>query len=316
MRVALLRFSAGLAAILWLPGALLAQASPPSPSPRVRQALARTESLLGAPETKPQVLLLGVFHFAGEQVDANTTPVDLRVNMLSPERQRQILGLVARLRAFRPTRIAVERSPALQGALDSAYAAYRTGGAAGAVGTASARRLGLSASDEILQLAFPLAAALQLTRVDAVDAQPMRTHLTPADSAMTFVKYQDQVIPAAEVTNRAYDAWSAYSDTLKSTSTLTEYLAFLNAPAVRAHSVGRWLVTTQRGTNVEPIGADGFISRYFNRNVRIYSNIQRIVTAPDDRVLVIYGATHMYFLQQLFAASPLFTAVDVEPYLR
>jgi len=29
---------------------------------------------------KPMVLLLGVFHFAGEQVDASTTSVDLRVD--------------------------------------------------------------------------------------------------------------------------------------------------------------------------------------------------------------------------------------------
>lgn len=257
-----------------------------------------------------------MFHFAGEQVDANTTPVDLRVNMLTPERQMQIQELIAGLRTFRPTRIAVERAPSLQGALDSAYAAYRTRGVVDPVGTTPRHPLSLSASDEILQLAFPLAAALQLTRVDAVDAQAMRTQLTPADSAITFMKYKDQVIPAAAATERAYGAWSAYSDTLKYTSTLTEYLEFLNTPSVRAHSVGRWLVTTRRGTNVEPIGADGFISRYFNRNVRIYSNIQRIVTVPEDRVLVIYGATHMYFLQQLFAASPVFTIVDVGPYLR
>ena len=46
--------------------------------------------------------------------------------------------------------------------------------------------------------------------------------------------------------------------------------------------MGRWLVDTKRGTNVEPVGADGFIARYFLRNVRIFSNIQRRVYRLRD----------------------------------
>ena len=83
----------------------------------------------------------------------------------------------------------------------------------------------------------------------------------------------------------------------------------------QARAVGRWLVTTRRGSNTEPIGADGFITRYFNRNLRIYSNIQRIVDRKDDRILVIYGATHLYFLKTIFEASPEFKLEDVLKYL-
>ncbi|MFD2323982.1 DUF5694 domain-containing protein [Mucilaginibacter galii] len=97
---------------------------------------------------------------------------------------------------------------------------------------------------------------------------------------------------------------------------LNEYLAYLNSPQKQARAIGRWLVTTKRGSNTEPIGADGFITRYFNRNVRIYSNVQRIVDSKNDRILIIYGATHMYILKQLFEASPEFKVKDVMDYLK
>jgi hypothetical protein len=257
---------------------------------------------------KMPVLLLGVFHFAGEQVDANTTPLDLRVDMLSAARQKQIAQLVRKLAQFKPTKIVVESPPQRQMALDSAYAAYRAG-------RLSDSRW-LQTSDEQVQLAFRLASMLSHDRVYAANAPPFTFSLNARDSVLTYEKYKDQPIPAAEEWDHVYDALSAYADTLKARLPLNEYLAYLNAPRVQARSIGRWLVATKRGSNDEPVGADGFITRYFNRNVRIYSNVQRIATSPDDRILVIYGATHMYMLKQLFGASPEFTLKDIQPYLK
>jgi hypothetical protein len=259
-------------------------------------------------KARPQVLLLGVFHFAGEQVDANTTPLNLRVNMLSAERQQQIEQLVQQLARFKPTKIAIEGPPGRQKYYDSLYRDY-------CAGKPLTGKFPLPA-DETLQLSFRLARLLKLDRVYPVNAQPFAFKLSPADSLLTYEKYKDQADPSFTYWDSHYDAEKAYQDSLAFYLPLNKYLQYLNSPVKQAKTVGRWLITTKRGTNTEPVGADGFITRYFNRNVRIYSNVQRIVTNPADRILVVYGATHMYMLKQLFAASPEFELKDIMEYLK
>lgn len=258
-------------------------------------------------QKKPTVLLLGVFHFAGEQVDVNTTPESLAVNMMLPERQKQISQLVDALVAFRPTKIVIEGQPQYQSRYDSLLRLYQQG------------KLKASPKfmvSEVVQLGFRIATKLGLNTLYAADAQAFRFQLTPADSVLTFEKYKDQTDTSFAYWNERYDRESAYDDTLCYRLPLNEYLQYLNSPEKRALSNGRWLVTTKRGSNLEPVGADGFITRYFNRNVRIYSNIQRSVTRKDERILVIYGATHMFMLNALFEASPEFKVEDVMKYLK
>ncbi len=256
---------------------------------------------------KPTVLLLGIFHFAGEQVDVNTTPNELRIDMLSPERQQQIKRLVDELAKFRPTKIVIEAQPKYQARYDSLYQAYLNGKL-----VASSTFM----ANETVQIGFRLAKQLGLKTLYPVDAQAFRFQLSRADSVLTFEKYKNQTDSSFAYWEERYDRESAYDDTLAFKSTIQQYLRFLNSPEVQARAIGRWLITTKRGSNVEPIGADGFITRYFNRNVRIYSNIQRVVDRKDERILVIYGATHMYFLKTLFAASPEFKLEDVTKYLK
>lgn len=257
-------------------------------------------------KVKPTVLLLGVFHFAGEQVDVDNTPGDLKINMLLPERQKQVEDLVKSLAKFKPTKIVIEGSPVYQSRYDSLYQAYVAG---------TLKASPTFTANEVVQLGFRLAKKMNLPTVHAVDAQAFRFQLSKADSLTTFQKYKDQTHPSFSYWASRYDQEDAYDDTLAFHATLKQYLRYLNAPLVQQRAVGRWLITTKRGSNIEPIGADGFITRYFNRNLRIYSNIQRIVTQKEDRILVIYGATHLHFLKTIFEASPEFRLEDVMKYL-
>ncbi len=272
------------------------------------QATRRLSHIFEDDRPKPQVLLLGIFHFAGEKVDSNSTPVSLRVDMLSPERQQQVSQLIRKLETFRPTKIVVEWPPYMQHYLDSLFHAYCDG--------QPMTSKYLSPVEEIIQLGFRLAQSQHLPKVYPVDAQAFRFRLSPADSVLTFEKYKDQQDTALDYWDKKYDEASAYDDSIQYYLPLIDYLRYLNSPETQARAIGRWLIATRRGSNSEPIGADGFITRYFNRNVRIYSNIQRIVTSREDRILVIYGATHMYMLKQLFTASPEFRLANVMEYLK
>jgi hypothetical protein len=48
------------------------------------------------------------------------------------------------------------------------------------------------------------------------------------------------------------------------------------------------------------------LSDWFRRNMRIFGNIVRLVESPGERVLVIYGAGHLGWLQYHFANDPEF----------
>lgn len=257
---------------------------------------------------KPQVLLLGTFHFAGEKVDANTTPATLRVDMLTPTRQQQIDELLNQLARFKPTKIAIEASPSTKNYIDSLYTAYCKGEFRG--------NKRVEADGELLQIGFELAKRLGHTELFPIDAQAFRPKFSPADSLTMFTKYQQQSDPSFDYWDNQYTLYSSLQDSLKYYSTLKDYLTFLNSDKTQARSIGRWLVTTKRGTSREPIGADQFISRYYNRNLRIYSNIQRTVTSPTERILVLYGNTHLYILKHLLEASPEFKVVPILNYLK
>lgn len=85
----------------------------------LKTAKKKTANIFQKSQPRPQVMLLGVFHFAGEKVDANTTPDALRVDMLLPERQKQIRQLLASLAAFKPNKIAIESDPGYEHVYDS-----------------------------------------------------------------------------------------------------------------------------------------------------------------------------------------------------
>jgi len=50
-------------------------------------------------------------------------------------------------------------------------------------------------------------------------------------------------------------------------------------------------------------GAD-FLTEWIRRNLRIYTHIAQLVESPQERVLVLYGAGHLGWLQRDVASSP------------
>ena len=63
-------------------------------------------------------------------------------------------------------------------------------------------------------------------------------------------------------------------------------------------------------------GADFTTGWWFNRNLRIFRNIQKINAKPSDRILVIFGAGHMNLLNIFFKASPEYKLVETNKYLK
>lgn len=156
---------------------------------------------------------------------------------------------------------------------------------------------------------------MNLKTLYPVDAQAFSFQLSKADSVTTFQKHKDQTDTASNYWNKVYDQYNTYIDTLAFQSSTQAYLKFLNSPKVQANSIGRWLVSTWGGSSTEPIGQTDSLP-----GITIETFASRVTSsasspAKKDRILVIYGATHLYFLKGLIEASPELLLEEVLKYL-
>jgi hypothetical protein len=247
--------------------------------------------LLGQPQT--QVLLLGTFHFSDAGLDAYRPEVD--VDIFSATRQRELEDLLECLAGFDPTVIAVEWPSSDQGGLDRRLETFQSG------------QKPLTAH-EIDQIAVRLAQRLGHERLHAVDVRGR--WYQPEIDIDAYIEEHDQVRLTDDGWNERYTRLYRFEDELKAKHTLREHLLFANEPERLRIKHGHYLVGwVKAGKGDEYPGIDG-VTAWYNRNLRIFGNIQR-VTEPGDRVLVLIGSGHVPILRHAVDASPEFALIEV-----
>lgn len=256
---------------------------------------------LEPPYQPTQVLLLGTFHFADQGLDDSAPSRQVEAGSVSD--RSEISEILARLAAWAPTRIGVEWPAAEQGALDSAYAEYQAGTAA-------------TTSNERTTIGFALATRLGHSRVFAIDA-PAAWY----DSTINTEKLMQtaEAHGQHELLERA-QRWFEYMDRPgngeeSGKRTLLETLVDINHPENLKALHSRYLVgQIEVGGEGDYTGAD-MRSAWFNRNIRIFSNVLRMRGGADDRVLVLIGAGHVPILDHLARNAPEIELVEVEAVL-
>jgi hypothetical protein len=237
------------------------------------------------------LLIVGSFHMANQHKDAVNLDVD---DVLSDRRQREIDTLVAKLARFQPTVVAVE-SPYTDTTTATRYRAYRAGH----------YTLGRS---EIDQVAFRLAARLNLSTVHAVDYPMYMSGLTPAELAPR----RNQ----ADSGHAAEPAVLSHEDSVLRGSTVTAYYRRLNADsAVRKDHSGYLDLLLPDSASPELYHGADLLTNWYKRNLRIFANLNRVTTIGHDRVLLLIGAGHIAILDQLADAAPYYCRFDTEAYL-
>jgi hypothetical protein len=102
---------------------------------------------------------------------------------------------------------------------------------------------------------------------------------------------------------------SVFGDSVKAegqylaSHTILQMLLYMNTDERAARDVGQYYRMARIGEPYDWAGAD-LVSDWFRRNIRIYSNILKLVDSPSERVLVIYGSGHLGWLQQDFTSNP------------
>lgn len=278
-----MRKSVGLAVVLVLGGAALAGA---------------VSWRYGFPAPAHQVLVLGTFHFKDAGLDSYKPEHD--IDILSDKRQTELAAVLDCLAVYEPTKIAVEMKAERQGELDTQYRSYLDG------------ELELT-SDEIHQLGFRLAKRLGHSRLYAIDADARwyEPWVDPDEYAREHGQGELLETPLVGKYEELYRS----EDAAKTRQDLTATLIAINNPRRVNLGHGRYVIENfPAGTSTEYPGVDSKTA-WYNRNLRIFANIQRIAVAPAERILVIIGGGHLPILRHAIGASPEYELADVHQYL-
>jgi hypothetical protein len=234
-----------------------------------------------AQQSRAEVLVLGVYHMNNPGRDVFNTQAD---DVLAPKRQAEIAKVIEVLKKFNPTKIAVEADVYGTGTAEH-YADYLAG----------KREL---TRNEVEQLGFRLGRQLGHKTIYAVDVEgdfPWQRFVNYAKGAGR-TKELDAMMGEIGAMVKAQNAYLA-------SHTILETLLFMNADEKVAADVGLYYRQAQFGEPGDWAGAD-LVSDWFRRNMRIYSNVVALADSPTERVLVIFGAGHLGWLQHDFASNP------------
>jgi len=249
---------------------------------------------------KPQLMLLGTFHFKDQGLDGYKPKFS--VDILSEKRQKEVEALVDEIAKFNPTKIAIEwKKDNDQRITDSLYNEYLMG------------RYKLR-ENEIFQVAFRLGKKLGHKKLYCVDAFSRGFDNIP--DKKTWSEQNNQTKYLDTTYGPMYDEWLKYEDSLKASRPLKEHLLYLNGEESQMLNLGLYLYGSFRlATKDEYVGADG-VMWWYNRNLRILSNLLQLAENKNDRIFMMIGAGHVPIIKHAAKASPEVKYVEITDYIK
>jgi hypothetical protein len=245
-----------------------------------------------------QIMTLGVFHFSFPNLDAVKTAEEDKISVLDEPWQSEIVAIAKAMEEFRPTIIAIELNPSEQERIDSLYQLYRVG----------AWEL---QTNEVQQLGFRIARNLGIGKLYCVD---------------DMGRHYDNILEIFGDSNRKsafenYFLTSPYKQKMQRQAprveSIIDELLFQNHPDQVRHGLESYFLHPFKYEENpgDFTGVDFETGRWFNRNLRILRNVQRIERTPEDRILLIIGHGHLNLLNIYFDIAPEFELVSPLPYL-
>lgn len=277
----MLKALVALAALL-LPTAALAQAAAPERGPE-----------------PVQVMVLGTYHMSNPGQDLHNARID---PVTTPEKQAELVAVAEGLARFRPTAVAVERiAPDQSTLLDPRYPAFTPADL-------------LTNPDERVQVGYRLAHRLGLERVYAIDEQDREGQ--PSYFPFEDVQRWAETHGGGERLGAMHGEIAAMLSDLErrqATETASQLLAGINAPERIRWDQGFYARLMTFGAGDDQPGAV-LNARWYARNAQIFARLLQ-VARPGDRIVVVYGSGHNYWLRQMVQTMPGFVLVEPSEYL-
>lgn len=263
-------------------------------------ALAQTPAEKIRSKEKPQLMIMGTFHFRDQGLDGYKPKFS--VDILSEKRQKEVEALVDEIAKFKPTKIAIEwKKDKDQRITDSLYNEYLAG------------RYKLR-ENEIFQVAFRLGKKLGHKKLYCVDAPSRGFENIPDKKVWSEQNNQKKYLDTTY--GPMYDVWLKSEDSLKAVKPLKDHLLYLNTEESQMLNLGLYLFGSFRlAANDEYVGADG-VMWWYNRNLRIFANLLQLAENKNDRIFLLIGAGHVPIIKHAAKASPEVKYVEITDYIK
>ena len=226
-------------------------------------------------QSRPEILVLGTYHMANPGRDIHNIQVD---DVMSAKRQAEMTQLIEVLKKFRPTKIALE-SNVSNGRVKREYVDYLAG------------KYTLT-RNEIDQIGYRLAKELGHKAVYAVDEDgdfPWQRVVNYAKANGVAARF-DSINAGIGVRVKAQGDYIA-------AHTVLENLVYTNSDARAAKDMSMYFELARYGDPYDYAGPD-LLAAWYQRNIRIYHNIVKLIESPNERILVIYGSGHLPWLRE------------------
>ena len=248
-------------------------------------------------KTKPTLVVLGTYHMGTPGNNVINGKVD---DISTPERQKQIVELVEKLKKFKPTKIAVECDVEDDAKTQEFYDKYLSG------------KYELT-KNETNQIGFRLAKDLDHKKVYCVD-----WGIFPDDPLYNYEKYaaKDAELDKflKDVYRKLKEKSDAESERLFKLSVADQFILINQPDRIEKDHQG-YFDLMRIGRRAEYVGAN-YLSWWYGRNMKILTNIIRITDSPNDRILVVYGVGHAKLLNQFAKESDFYTVESPLKYLK
>ena len=251
----------------------------------------------GNARSKPSLVILGTYHMGTPGNNVVNGKVD---DVSTPERQKQMVELVEKLKKFKPTKIVVECDLEDDAKIQAIYDKYLSG------------NYQLS-KNETNQIGFRLAKESGHKKVYCVDWSDFWD-----DPSINYEKYAAKDAELDSFLKGVYRNLKREVDAEHEALfplSITDQLILLNQPdrIEKNHKIYFDLMRIGRGK--EYIGTN-YVSWWYRRNLTILDNIIRLTDSPDDRILVIYGSGHLKLLTQFAKESGFYNVESPLKYLQ
>ncbi|MBV7257684.1 hypothetical protein KCG44_12900 [Pacificimonas sp. WHA3] len=246
-----------------------------------------------------EVMVFGTYHFANPGLDVVNIEVD---DVTTPSRQAELARLGAALAGWKPDRVLVETQIAPPFEV-SDYADFTPA-------QLSERR------NETVQIGYRLAHMLGHEAVYGFDEQPSddEPDYFPF-AALTAYADANGMTPVLDTKIADAQAFAAAEgEKQKTQSIATSLLPHNDSGKIAEKHSNFYFGVLQIGDADTQPGAD-LNAMWFLRNAKMFAKIG-LIAEPGERIFVLVGSGHKYWLDTLVRDTPGFRLVDATPYLK
>lgn len=269
---------------------------------KIGQKTKQTKEIDSFESSKIKVLNFGTFHF-GYTPDANKTDFDEE----NKELQKEVQEISEMIAKFKPTIICVESLPNNNDKLNELYKNFL-------------KNPSVLDTDkvEISMIAFDVARLSETNKIYGIDNK-MGYNYRVGDDIENSPDLVNSVDPKTylQITNNPFKDYPEIDKRDKNFENLTliDKLRLINEPIYLDY-----LINTNADKLLYVGIEDGFegadnAAIFYHRNMKIYSNLNRIKMDKDDRVFILMGGAHTAFLREFIKRSPKFEMVNTLKYL-